>query len=169
VAASGLGGDTKTTRALAVTPRGSASSVSKNWLTAPSWFGPTMIGVARNDVIKSRESKSSPRGLNKPPAPSTSRTSKRPCSARTWATTCDRFTRFRSRRAASNGATGARKCHGLISSNERAPPEAVCRRRASSRPPEQTGLSAAAWTPRSRKNRVNSASAPFYQRRCPYR
>ena len=52
---------------------------------------------------------------------------------------------------------GARKCHGLISSSVSAPSSAACSARASSRPPEQTGLSAAALTPRSRKNRASSA------------
>jgi hypothetical protein len=55
--------------------RGNAASVSKIWLTAPSLFCAAMIGVARRPAIKSRELKFSPSGLNKPPAPSTSKTS----------------------------------------------------------------------------------------------
>ena len=157
VEASSLRGDTKTIRALVIAPRGSASSVSKTWFTVPNWFGQMIIGVARNEVIKSRELKPSPSGLSKPPAPSTSKTSKRFCIARTCAITCDSFTRFRSWRAASNGVTGARKCHGLISSSVSAPPSAACRAWASARPPEQTGLSAAALRPRLRKYRVSSA------------
>ena len=47
VAASGFGGDIKTTFALARRFLGSAASVSKTWFTAPSRFCATIIGVAR--------------------------------------------------------------------------------------------------------------------------
>ena len=98
-----------------------------------------------------------PSGLNKPPAPSTSRTSKRFCIARTCASTCASLTVLFSRRAASNGAIGARKCHGLISSSDSAPSIAARNARASARPPEQTGFSAAALTPRSRRKFTSNA------------
>ena len=150
VAASGRGGDIKTILAFGRLLFGSASSVSKTWFTTPSLFGATMTGIARNAKIKSRELKFSPRGLNRPPAPSTSKTSKRFCSGRRCARTCGSFTDLFSCRAASEGATGARKCHGLISSKVSGPSRAACKARASARPPEQTGLSAAARAPRAR-------------------
>ena len=108
-----------------------------------------MTGVARNARIKSCESKFSPSGLNTPPAPSTSVTSNFFWTARRCLRTSARDMDFFSRRAASSGAMGARKCHGLISSNVSAPSSAAKIFRASSRPPEQTGLSAATrifWT-----------------------
>ncbi len=124
---------------------------------APSRFGVTTSGNAPSAAIKSPESKFSPKGLNKPPAPSTSNTSKRFCSARTCPSAPERWTCFRSRRAANSGAIGARKCHGLISSSDSALFIAARSARASARPPEQTGFSAAAFTPRPRRNCTSSA------------
>ncbi len=169
-AASGFGGDIKTIFAFCLKSSGNASSVSKTWFTTPILFCATMIGIARNARIKSRELKFSPSGLNRPPAPSTSKTSNLFCIARACARTCDNFMRRFSLRAASRGAMGARKCHGLISSSVSAPFMAACSARASARVPEQTGLSAAALTPRSRRNFTSAArSARFCRRRCPCR
>jgi len=124
---------------------------------APSRFGATTTDNAPSAAIKSPESKFSPKGLNKPPAPSTSNTSKHFCCARTCPSAPDRWTCFRSRRAASSGAIGARKCHGLISSSDSALSIAARRARASARPPEQMGLIAAAFTPRPRRNCTSNA------------
>ena len=122
---SSLDGDIKTTRALAAALCGNASSVSNIWFTAPSLFGQTTTGVACKAIIKARELKFQPSGLSKPPAPSMSKTLKRFCSARMCATTPTSETRSFSQRAASNGAMGARKCHGLISPSVSMPSDAV--------------------------------------------
>ena len=96
-------------------------------------------------------------GTNQPPAPSTS------TDCRFFETERNHFSRaaigiFRpSRRAASSGATGACNQTGLTSSMLSSSPPATRRISASSRSPEQMGLSAIVSSPARRSARASSA------------
>ena len=156
---SGLGCDISTTRARRATLRGSAAMTSRVWLMAPKRFGHTTMGVACNLAMSSRALKSSPNGLSNPPAPSTIVTSKRRRAFCRWFSTFFSRMNFPSRRAASSGVKGAAKCQGLISSSGMAPPSATRSADASSRPPEQNGLSAPTDTPASRQQRASNTAS----------